>query len=117
MSDVYLLIILIKRAGMEKLVELSWLGLTQEDICNKLERAEIEDDLLVTLRLLAYVRIPEDMQQAIVASLSAVYTKTMTIYEEYLDNIWSAQTQGSLQGEDFFNCANFPRELIIFAHH
>ena len=28
MSDVYLLIILMKRAGMEKLVELSWLGLT-----------------------------------------------------------------------------------------
>jgi hypothetical protein len=58
MSDVYLLIILIKRSGMGKLVELSWLGLSDGEICGKIERAELEDDLLVVLRLLAYVRLP-----------------------------------------------------------
>jgi hypothetical protein len=39
MVNVYLIIVLMKRFGLQKLVELAWLGLSEEHLCVKLQRA------------------------------------------------------------------------------
>ena len=55
---VYSLIVLLRRSELGKLIELSWLQLTTEDLVSKLSRAKFEDDLIVALRLLTFLRVP-----------------------------------------------------------
>lgn len=58
MANVYTIIVLMKRFGLQQLIELAWLGFSEQDLCTKLQRAELEDDLIVALRLIANIRIP-----------------------------------------------------------
>jgi hypothetical protein len=52
----YALIILMKRAGMDKLIEAAWLDLDCPTILYKLKRARVDNDLIVALRLSSFIK-------------------------------------------------------------
>ena len=57
---VYSLIVLLRRSELNKLIDLAWLQLSIEDLAKKLDRAKFEDDLIVALRLITFLRVPEE---------------------------------------------------------
>lgn len=113
----YTLIVLMKRFGINKLIELSWLELTDQEICAKIDRASFEDDLIVILRLLVYIRLTATSQQSILERIAAVYSKFMTPFENHIKELSLGSAGSQLEGTQFFNCAYFTREIILYAHH
>jgi len=49
--------------------------------------------------------------------MTAAYSKHMTPYEEHINSLSQREVPSRLSGYDFFNCANFTREIILYAHH
>ena len=97
MVNVYMLVVLLRRHGISKLVELGWLAVTQEEVCAKLERADLQDDLIVALRLLTFLRFPESAREAVLECVGAVYERQMGPYEEYIKGL-SLEGQKELSG-------------------
>jgi hypothetical protein len=69
---------------LNKFIELSWLQLNEAELSNKLTTAAFEDDLIIILRLLAFIRLPEESHSIFLEQIQQLYNKFMTPYEEYI---------------------------------
>lgn len=93
---VYSLIVLLRRSELGKLIDLAWLQLTTEDLVKKVGRAKFEDDLIVALRLITFLRIPEEGRVLLAKASKQVCHESMKPYEEYLRALLRKHTKANL---------------------
>lgn len=108
---------MLKRAGIKKLIESSWLELSGADIRAAFEKCQ-PDDLLLMIRMLAFVKFEPDseMLEFLVQQRNAILGPYEAYLAELLQPSHPEEAEGSSPGSSY-DWRTLSREIVVYSHH